>query len=130
MIVPSAASCFRCGAMSGREPRAEEKAQCFLILKFRHVEAEQLSFAENMIGCHDHRFCFPNAPVGPRSRKLPRGRDGLVMPSWPRQMAEMMRGSLAASALALFLSAGRLPVRRILMSRRRVGRCIENLKSS
>ena len=47
--------------MSGREPRTEEKAQCFLILKFRHVEAEQLSFAENMIGCHDQRFCFPNA---------------------------------------------------------------------
>jgi hypothetical protein len=33
-------------------------------------------------------------PVGPSSRKLPRGRAGFVNPSSPRRTAEMIRGSV------------------------------------
>ena len=43
------------------KPRAEQQAERFLLLKFRHVEAEQFSRAENLVRQHDDRFRFADA---------------------------------------------------------------------
>ena len=74
------------------KPRAEQQTECFLILKLRHIEAEQISRAENLFVITTTVSVFPT-PLDRAKRKLPRGRPGFVSPSSPRRTADVIRGS-------------------------------------
>ena len=75
------------------EPRAEQQPQRFLILKLATCRSGTTVPRRKPAFVVTTTVSVLPTPVGPSSRKLPRGRTGFVRPSSPRRTAEMIRGS-------------------------------------